>query len=285
MTKGRTASGYTILEVLIFLAISGLLFASAIVAVNGYQRNIQYSQAVRDFEVQIKDVINDVRDGYYPDYDFGTCTVGADGPEFSDDPTDPAQGSNSNCINIGKTVMFRLNDRENDIAVGTIVGLNPRIDDDALSLGLTDLKPTMAYEPGDIMDLTTYKPIRFGVEVTKIASVDDPNIQYSSISFISGFTGGTAAVDSRSNGTLSVDVYGYHGGSSASIPVSADLTDHKNIIKSFASDTNYDRNPEGGIYICLLTTDNRRARVIIGVDGVTTATKTEYDLDPGTVCP
>lgn len=279
--KVKAAPGYTIVEVLIFLLITGFMFATATLAVGGYQRNIQYSQAVRDFELQIKDVINDVRDGYYPDYSGNTCTAtGAGGmPVFGAGTA--SQGSNDACINIGKSVMFNLSGHSEEIGVATVVGRNPGIDADSLSLSLSSLMPTSAYESG-VIDLTTYKSIRYGAVVTKIARVNNPSQTYSSLSFISSFTGNAAAVEARKNGTLSIDVYGFRD--SSGIDSAGSLVDYKNDIQNLAS--NGDRNPSDGFFICLSTNNDRRARIIVGVDGVATATKTEFDLpESGGPCP
>lgn len=62
MKQGR---GYTILEVLIFLAISGFMLFAAMIAIGGRQQDIQFAQATRDFENKINDYISDVEVGYF----------------------------------------------------------------------------------------------------------------------------------------------------------------------------------------------------------------------------
>jgi type II secretory pathway pseudopilin PulG len=111
--------GYTIVEVMIFLAVSGVLFVSAVQAVSGRQRNSEYSIAARDTEAIIKDVINDVRDGYYPrasnfrcqEQPAGVINIQASGGEDL--------GENSDCVYMGRALFF-----ENATAyIYTIVGL------------------------------------------------------------------------------------------------------------------------------------------------------------------
>jgi type II secretory pathway pseudopilin PulG len=275
--------GYTILEVMIFLATTGVLFASAAVAVGGSQRQAQYSQAVRDFETQIKDVANDAANGFYPAYERGRCRVnGATGKIDFDLSVLGSPGSSTDCINIGKTLMFNLGE-EDSFSVGTLVGINPPIGQ-SVDLSLSALRPTIAYKNAGTqqIDLTVRKPIRFGASVTKIGLVGDDSKEYSSLSFITDFNANSVVSE---NGTLTTNVYGIEG----------DLDDFDSIggpnsyqseIETFGDGSSaVTVNPNQGFYICLLTTDNRRARTIIGVDGVVTATKSEFDLPPGGVCP
>jgi type II secretory pathway pseudopilin PulG len=280
--KTRHTEGYTIIEVMIFLAITGLLFASAVVAVGGGQRQAQYSQAVRDFESQIKDVANDVANGFYPTYTVGEClkTGSEDNPQLTLDPGGSSmQGANVDCINIGKTLMFNL--ASETFGVGTIVGLNPSITS-STDLSLSNLKPTLAYTEGEgtQIDLTTTKPIRFGAEVTKIGSDSFPDEQYSSISFLTDFNA-SGAFPRSDNGTLTTNVYGFIG----NIEDNTSINQYKENIEVLENNSSVRVNPSQGFYVCLRTTDNRIARVIVGVDSVATATKSEFDLEGGPVCP
>lgn len=280
--KRLPENGYTIIEVMIFLAITGLLFASAAVAVGGGQRQAQYSQAVRDFETQIKDVANDVANGFYPTYDTGGCrkTGSEDNPQLVLDPDMTSiQGSNNDCINVGKTLMFNLD--SDSFGVGTIVGINPSITS-SVDLTLTALEPTLAYTEGfgNQIDLTTYKPIRFGAEVTKIGSESFPSEEYSSISFITDFN--TSGVVTRTeNGTLTTNVYGFI----ETLDSNENISEYQSDVEAINPDSNARVNPSQGFYICLRTTDGRIARVNLGVDGVVTATSSEFDLVGGESCP
>ena len=56
--KGRSY-GYTILEALIFLAVSGLLFAAVYPSFVGRDNKTKFSQAVRDLDTKINDIMND----------------------------------------------------------------------------------------------------------------------------------------------------------------------------------------------------------------------------------
>lgn len=275
MRRLQSVAGYTILEAMIFLAITGLLFTSAVVAIGGSQSQAQYSQAVRDFESQIKSVINDVSSGFYPDYTGVVCTRSGDRVSFtSSDASSP--GTSSACVNIGKTLLFYLEGADDSFGVGTIVGLSPGLGDRP-DLSIEALAPRLAYNvTNPALDMTQLKPIRYGAQVTKIAAVNSPSRTYSSLSFIASFSSDLEAT--QQNGTLRTDVYAVPG-SVQTTREQISFTD----IELLA--TSADRNRPGGYYICLLTNDDKRARVFVGVDGVVTATGVEFDLDSGDICP
>lgn len=275
--KRLTQDGYTIIEVMIFLAISGLLFASAVVAVGGGQRQAQYSQAVRDFETQIKDVANDVSNGFYPSYERGRCSVTGSGINF-DNSINGAPGTSDDCVYAGKNLMFNLGDPDK-FGVGILVGVGPRIGQQP-NLSLTALQPTLAYknQGSNSIDLTTTKPIRFGAQVTKIGLVDDPTRNFSSLAFLTDYN---TTSQIQESGTLSTNVYGIAG----NLDASSDLEDYQDDIENMPVNAALVVNPRNGFYICLKTSDNRYARVILGIDGVITATKSEFDLVGGAECP
>ena len=66
MNRGEARrGGYTIVETLIFLAVSALLFVSTIILISGRQAKAQFTNSVRDLVSDITDVANDVANGYY----------------------------------------------------------------------------------------------------------------------------------------------------------------------------------------------------------------------------
>lgn len=281
--KRHAGAGYTILEAMIFLAVSALLFVSAVTAIGGNQEQVQYAQAVRDFETQMKDVINDVTNGYYPEYEQGKCLVAVGSGNLVIDTGSGSPGTSESCMNIGKNVMFNLEDE--NFGVGTIVGAAPELGS-APNLSLSVLTPTLAYQEAgqNQIDLTTYKPIRYGAQVTKIGSEDFPDNEYSSLNFVSDFTTSGVSSGSRVDGVLTVSVYGIIG----TLGSNVDIGDYKDDIETLATNASdsseVTMNPTGGFYVCLAMPDDRLARVLVGLDGVVTATATEFDLDPEGVC-
>jgi type II secretory pathway pseudopilin PulG len=99
-------TGYTIVEVLIFLAVSSALLASALLLVSGQQQKQQFTQAVREADSKIQDVINDFSTGIFPNINF-SCTADNTGssPTIVYTGTE-AQGTRAGCTFIGKVIQF-----------------------------------------------------------------------------------------------------------------------------------------------------------------------------------
>src|SRR4051794_22929500 len=57
--------GFTIVEVMIVLAVSGLLLGGAIVVIGGKQNQTAFNQSVRQVQAQIQQRINEVATGFY----------------------------------------------------------------------------------------------------------------------------------------------------------------------------------------------------------------------------
>lgn len=101
----RKKLGFTIVETMIVLAVSGGLFVIAALYINGRQAKTEFQVGVRDAQTKIQQVINEVNSGYYPSKSF-SCTP-------SNSPTDvlsigsgnESQGTHSGCILIGKTIV------------------------------------------------------------------------------------------------------------------------------------------------------------------------------------
>lgn len=126
MSRERSSnSGYTIVEIMIFLAVSGLLAATTLSMVSGRQNNAEFNQSVREMDATIRDVINDVSTGYYPNSDKVKCQKGAivGDPVILAEFPGTKQGTNSECVNIGKVIQFApLGTNNTGIRVHTIAG-------------------------------------------------------------------------------------------------------------------------------------------------------------------
>jgi hypothetical protein len=106
------SSGYTIVEVIIFLAISGALLISSIAFLSGTEGHNRFSQSMRDSQSKIQDLMNDIPTG------FSGGTGGTSGqahcfstPGKIQIDNGPARSGNPNetngdCIFLGKAIQF-----------------------------------------------------------------------------------------------------------------------------------------------------------------------------------
>jgi prepilin-type N-terminal cleavage/methylation domain-containing protein len=122
MKGGKQPLGYTIIEVMIVLAVSGVMFLIASSFINGKEESTAFTQGVHELSAQIQDVISQVDSGQYanlplncyssPTLGFVTFGAGAS----------PGQGANSACTFLGKVIHFSVNGMPNDYEVISVAG-------------------------------------------------------------------------------------------------------------------------------------------------------------------
>lgn len=107
MKGGLKTQGFTIVETLIVLAVTGGLFILIAASLSGRQAKTQFQQSIQEVRSQIEQVINDVSVGYYPNAANFQCTASGLGPSITAGST--AQGQNTGCIFLGKAIQFQIN--------------------------------------------------------------------------------------------------------------------------------------------------------------------------------
>lgn len=123
MRGGKKARGFTLIETMIVLAVTGGLFLAIAASLAGKQQRTQFEQAVNDIQSRMQQAINDVAVGFYPGSNTFTCSATAGGPSFSAGTT--AQGANTGCIFVGKAIQFDVSGTSDPESINlyTIAGL------------------------------------------------------------------------------------------------------------------------------------------------------------------
>ncbi|HVS79132.1 MAG TPA: prepilin-type N-terminal cleavage/methylation domain-containing protein [Candidatus Saccharimonadales bacterium] len=102
----QRSRGYTILEVMIFLAVSAALLGAAINLVTGRQRQVTFDQSVRDTQSKLQDWINDVATGFTGgDPSQQHCTLGSGSRPVVDNGA-PSATATPDCVFLGKAIQF-----------------------------------------------------------------------------------------------------------------------------------------------------------------------------------
>ena len=137
--KNRRQKGYTVIEVMIVLSISTLLFAGVVAGYNRQNSKTQFTNGVRDMENKIQDILNDVSTGFYPQSTNFSCIRSGSPPvPFINPGGSSEQGTNQQCIFLGKAV--DINDGSMDAY--TIVGLrNSSADETKLPININEARP------------------------------------------------------------------------------------------------------------------------------------------------
>ena len=121
MNKGseHKSRGFTILETLIVLAVTGTLFFSAVALINGRQNKTQFQTAINNLQQQIQQIINETQSGYYGDNSSYNCSSsGGLRPTLTLSPSNPS----GECIYLGKFIQFGTSSDSSQIVVYPMVG-------------------------------------------------------------------------------------------------------------------------------------------------------------------
>ena len=102
------SGGFTIIEVLIVLAVTGALFVSAAIMISGRQNQAAFDQSIRQIQSQIQQTLNEVATGFYSNNSNFQCTAAAAGQPPTLAAGTATQGTNSGCIFLGKALQFKV---------------------------------------------------------------------------------------------------------------------------------------------------------------------------------
>jgi prepilin-type N-terminal cleavage/methylation domain-containing protein len=166
--NGGKNKGYTIIEVMIVLAITGVMFILAAVFISGKQDQVAFHQSVTDLNSDITAAINDVTNGFYPTgtADQFNCTGGAGASPPTIVAGTNGQGTNNGCIFLGK-VVYLSSDQTNGKAYQIISVAGNAADSAGNPVqDLATAIPTPIIENGSppyTFDATDYKALESGL--------------------------------------------------------------------------------------------------------------------------
>lgn len=256
--------GFTLIEVLIVLAVTGLLFVSAVIMISGRHTRTAFEQSSRQIQSQIQQTINEVSAGFYPDMRNFGCTAGADAPMFS--AAGAGQGTNSGCIFLGRAMQFGVGAADSEqFAIYTIAGLQKNPSGNEAS-SLAEAKP-MAVAPSTLHpgypDNSVDEALQSGLRPVRMwYNNGGGDVEIGAVAFVSslaeyGFSGDIVSGAGRVNvvaiGSTSL-------GSSKTAVVDAINSDSGNGVANGAI------NPSGGVYVCFEGGTDDYALVQIGGD-------------------
>ncbi len=108
---GTLDSGYTIIEVMIFLAISSVVFLFAVEFINGKQSQVEFSQGMANIKLQLQQVASNVVNGSFSERANFSCSSGSTNANQQttlvfNNTVSNTQGSNGGCMLIGYGVQY-----------------------------------------------------------------------------------------------------------------------------------------------------------------------------------
>lgn len=170
--KNKQPLGYTIIEVMIVLAVSGVIFVIAANFINGKQQRTAFNQGVNETASRIQATINQVADGQYSDIPFN-CSASSTPLRITaaSDSTN-SQGTNSDCVFIGKFWQMAFDGNPAQYEVFSLA-----TERSALELG-PDVTPVRSSD--GVIDLTVQQTIPQNLEITDngIVILDDNRVEH-----------------------------------------------------------------------------------------------------------
>lgn len=280
MNRGRRSGGYTIVETLIFLAISGALFMSAMTALSGRQGRTEFTNAAREFEIELQDMANDVATGYYanPQLNPGYIRCMDVGPTVVVTATSGSdrQGANRDCIFIGKTVQLGISGATDQFNMIPIAGKRltvPLIGQDTSNFTESTVKP-LGLPPVDVSESKRHPQLTFVCTFYSSGPVTPPSTnpctmggvtRTDNFTFMTTFVGINASTQNRDSDDTKVDLLIHPPTSVATINgrTTAAIVGEVERYATASSPSNPSPinpvvNPAGGVYICLNSNSSRQ---------------------------
>lgn len=118
----RVARGFTIVEVLIVLAVTSALLTVAIVFMGGKQAKTEFAIGSRQIRQDIEQVINEAASGYYPNSENFTCSRQGDYRQVQIAAGSESQGASNECIYVGNAMLFGQTRHVQDMRVVPLAG-------------------------------------------------------------------------------------------------------------------------------------------------------------------
>ena len=258
MRVGTKKQGYTIVEVMIFLAISGFMFIIAAGFVSGKQAKSEFRQGMNDINSQIQQTIEDVSNGFYPSNgDFGCEAVGPGTPSF---PASVANetGTNKGCTFIGKVVQFGVDSPTSPkYNIYSVIGRQFQADSESYlpPTNFVEAKPVAMTGASGSKDLTQTSTLKWGLEVDEMYNHTRAT-PIGAVGFFSGFASTTNTnLDSGAAAVTAIPIPNSQLGQGT--------TDIDGQITSLSDGTAViDTDPE--ITICFKGASNQYGRLTIG---------------------
>jgi prepilin-type N-terminal cleavage/methylation domain-containing protein len=191
--KNKSPLGYTIIEVMIVLAISGVMFLIAADFVNGKEQRTAFTDGVNTLASNIQDVIEQIGDGNYSNIPI-TCLVKNGSLAISNPAlTAPTpQGTNSDCVFLGKVFFWPTpaQNPDDQYYLYTMAGssTNPTATISTGEIGLSDISYAPVYVKGSSgVDLTVSQETPEALQISGIDLLDSTGAPIMSLSPIYAF--------------------------------------------------------------------------------------------------
>lgn len=137
----QSSRGFTMVEVLIVLAVTSALLVMAMVIISGRLQKTEFAVGSRQIRQDIEDVFNKAGSGFSGSRADFTCTVGGGAPQIASGGAAKPQGQNEQCIFVGNVIVFGTNSsRKENMRTIPLAGSRQKLDAGGQMQNVTTIK-------------------------------------------------------------------------------------------------------------------------------------------------
>jgi len=258
----RRTAGFTIVETLIVLAVTGGLFVAIATTLSGRQNAAEFTHAIQNAQAYIQQAVDQVSEGFYPNAANFTCANNSGSVQITAGAS--SQGTNADCVFLGKVIQFGVHGTNPEAyQVYTVAGLRgPTV---GASSPFQNVNPTVVGVGGIYGAYSTTRTLEYGLTAAWVKS-GGTNIG------AVGFLTEPGSLDAGSGsgyapGAQQVDLIPLPGTSLNQTPSQA-VGDINTRLRDTALTADAPINPSAGVQICLASgTTNQSGLLTIGGAG------------------
>lgn len=199
----KTGAGYTVVEVMIVLATTTLMFVGVAMLLAGRQSRAEFTQAVRNFEAKLQSSISEVANGAYSSATNCSATGNSGAPVVGTGANTPGS-----CIFVGK--LFDLTDADTrTTSVATLVGRR------TFGPSRNDTTTLAQAAPVLLPDRDNYRH-SFQLSLAKAVLTDGTSIP--AFGFVVPLAGSGSLAPNQGSGSQQVVLYGLNNAASLTLP-------------------------------------------------------------------
>lgn len=273
----ENSGGFTIVETMIVLAVTGMLLLSAMSLIVGQQNKVQFSQSIQEVQSSIQQTMNEVSTGYYPDPGNLRCTAAGNGPILETGSTPTKRGSNTGCLFLGKAIQFGVRNVDpQEYIVHSIAGLDKR--SGALIEALPKAIAPGSASPPNFPNASERKRLLYGLDAISMYYIEGSGPARTrkpigAVAFVSGL-GSYDVGNQLMSGTQQISLIPV-GGSAPNVVFTNDnpLTTESDTVvdainNNLKNETQSPPDPQGGVEICFASGGTEQSGLItIGSNG------------------
>jgi prepilin-type N-terminal cleavage/methylation domain-containing protein len=255
--------GFTIVEVMIVLAVTGALFIAAAILISGKQNQAEFNQAIQQIQSQVQQSMSEVTTGYFPSNANFQCAAAGGGPVVLSAVSPNGQGANAGCIFAGKVMQFRVSGTAPEqYAVFTVAAAQKNASgQEATALTAPKVVAPGVASPAGFPDITTTTILQNGLVTTANPPAGmwynngGADITVGAVAFVPSFA--QYASGSITSGSQQLSVIPVTGTSLGMSKKAAADAINTNLAGSVV-------NPTNGVFICYVGGTDQSGLVTIG---------------------